>query len=247
MKVLMVPWLPINFLKMRYQFFVGCDVSKATLNFSVRNRTDILKDDQIENSVKAIRKFLERLRKLKGFHAKAVVFCLKDAGLYNNHLLKVLQQAKMDASIVHAAEIKQAVGTQGGKDDIGDARHISEYAMRFEDKLTLWTPPRMIIQELQALATLKERLIKIKIQLETPLGEGSNLTDEEIFNELVQYNSSAIGGIKKSIAEVEAKINALIDKDDDLRKRKEEVIAIHGVEDATAIDIIIENKEFKGL
>ena len=230
---------------MKYQFFVGCDVSKATLNFSVRNRTDILNDDQIENSVKAIRKFLERLRKLKGFHAKAVLFCLEHTGLYNNHLLKVLQQAKMDVAIVPAAEIKLSVGLQRGKDDIVDARRISEYAMRFEDKLNLWSPPRMIIQELQALTTLKERLIKTKVQLETPLGEGGNFMDEEIFNELVQCNASAIEGVKKSIAEVEAKINALIDKDDDLRQKKERITSIPGVGDTTAIDVIIETNEFK--
>lgn len=230
---------------MKYQFFVGCDVSKATLNFSVRNRTEILNDDQIENSVKAIRKFLERLRKLKGFHAKAVLFCLEHTGLYNNHLLKVLQQAKMDVAIVPAAEIKLSVGLQRGKDDIVDARRISEYAMRFEDKLNLWSPPRMIIQELQALTTLKERLIKTKVQLETPLGEGGNFMDEEIFNELVQCNASAIEGVKKSIAEVEAKINALIDKDDDLRQKKERITSIPGVGDTTAIDVIIETNEFK--
>jgi len=230
---------------MKYQFFVGCDVSKATLNFSVRNRTEILNDDQIENSVKAIRKFLERLRKLKGFHAKAVLFCLEHTGLYNNHLLKVLQQAKMDVAIVPAAEIKLSVGLQRGKDDIVDARRISEYAMRFEDKLNLWTPPRKIIQELQALTTLKERLIKTKVQLENPLGEGVNFTDEEIFNDLVQCNSSAIEGVKKSIAEVEAKINALIDKDDDLRQKKERITSIPGVGDTTAIDVIIETNEFK--
>ena len=230
---------------MKYQFFVGCDVSKATLNFSVRNRTEILNDDQIENSVKAIRKFLERLRKLKGFHAKAVLFCLEHTGLYNNHLLKVLQQAKMDVAIVPAAEIKLSVGLQRGKDDIVDTRRISEYAMRFEDKLNLWSPPRMIIQELQALTTLKERLIKTKVQLETPLGEGGNFMDEEIFNELVQCNASAIEGVKKSIAEVEAKINALIDKDDDLRQKKERITSIPGVGDTTAIDVIIETNEFK--
>jgi transposase len=230
---------------MKYQFFVGCDVSKATLNFSVRNRTEILNDDQIENSVKAIRKFLERLHKLKGFHAKAVLFCLEHTGLYNNHLLKVLQQAKMDVAIVPAAEIKLSVGLQRGKDDIVDARRISEYAMRFEDKLNLWSPPRMIIQELQALTTLKERLIKTKVQLETPLGEGGNFMDEEIFNELVQCNASAIEGVKKSIAEVEAKINALIDKDDDLRQKKERITSIPGVGDTTAIDVIIETNEFK--
>ena len=160
-------------------------------------------------------------------------------------MLKVLQQAKMDVAIVPAAEIKLSVGLQRGKDDIVDARRISEYAMRFEDKLNLWSPPRMIIQELQALTTLKERLIKTKVQLETPLGEGGNFMDEEIFNELVQCNASAIEGVKKSIAEVEAKINALIDKDDDLRQKKERITSIPGVGDTTAIDVIIETNEFK--
>lgn len=230
---------------MKYQFFVGCDVSKATLNFSIRTHTDILKDEQIENSVKAIRKLLEHLRKLEGFHAGAVVFCMEHTGVYNYHLLKVLQQAKIDACVVHAAEIKLSVGVQRGKDDIVDARRISEYAMRFEDKLNPWTPARKVIQELQALTTLRERLIKSKVQLETPLEEESNFMDEEIFNELVLHNASAIEGVKKAIAKVEAKIETLIDQDDDLRKMKDQITSIPGVGKTTAIGVIIETNEFK--
>jgi len=230
---------------MKYEFFIGCDVSKATLNFSVRTRTGILKDEQIENSVKAVRKFLEHLRKLEGFRANSVLFCMEHTGVYNNHLLKVLQQAKIGVCVAHAAEIKLSVGVQRGKDDIVDARRISEYAMRFEDKLNLWTPARKVIQELQALTTLRERLIKSKVQLETPLEEEGEFMEEEIFNELVRHNASAVEGVKKAIANIEAKIDTLVDQDDDLRKMKEQITSIPGVGKTTAIDVIIETNEFK--
>lgn len=230
---------------MSYTYFVGCDVSKATLNFSVRTRNHVLEDFQISNSVKAVRKLLERLRKLDGFHSKSVVFCMEHTGVYNYHILQVLKQAKIDACVVAAAEIKQSIGVQRGKDDVVDARRISEYAMRFEDKLILWTPARKVIQELQALTTLRERLVKSLVQLQTPLEEEGEFMDAEIFNELSQHNASAIAGVTKAIENVEAKISQLIDEDDNLRGMKERITSIPGVGDVAAQELIIQTNEFK--
>lgn len=230
---------------MKYLYFVGCDISKATLNFSVRTQNKILDDIQIANSVKAIRKLVDNLRKLDGFHASSVVFCMEHTGVYNYHLLKVLQQAKIDATVVPATQIKLSIGVQRGKDDVVDARRIAEYAMRFEDKLTLWTPGRKVTQEIQALVTLRERLVKSRTQLETPLEEEANFMDEEILKELQLHNASAVEGVKKAIQQVDEKLATLIDQDDDLKNMKDIITSIPGVGNNTAYEIIIETNEFK--
>jgi transposase len=75
---------------MQFKFFVGIDVSKDTLDFSVVAEGKELDVFKIENSPKALKAAVKQIFSLKDCGIKSTLFCLEQTGLYNNHVTTVL-------------------------------------------------------------------------------------------------------------------------------------------------------------
>lgn len=231
-----------------YTYFIGCDTSKEQLNFAVWHQGQILADYELPNTVSGIRKLLKQLRRLdhlEGLTMHNSLFCIEHTGLYNAHLLTVLNQAKADLSLIAASQIKHSLGLQRGKDDFIDARRIAEYGGRFEDKLSLWQPPRKVLQQLQALQRLRDRLLKTRQQLTVPLQEAKRFMAKKDWELLHQNCQTSIAAINADIQQLEQQIQQLIDSDDRLRKLFKQIISVPGVGKVTAQNIITESNEFK--
>jgi transposase len=229
----------------KWSYVIGIDTSKSVLDLVVRHQGKVLLQQQIANEVAGIRKFIKQLRKLPGFHSASALFCMEHTGLYNAHLLQVLEQARAQVSILAAAHIQQSLGLQRGKNDQIDAQRIAEYADRFTDKLTLWQAARPVLQQLQHLLSLRERLLKAQVQLQVPLEEAKAFMDPATY-ELLQRNSrSSLKGLKADLQRIEEHIQELIDSDEHLGKLFKQLQSVPGVGPVTAGEIIIRTNEFK--
>jgi transposase len=134
---------------------------------------------------------------------------------------------------------------QRGKNDQIDAQRIAEYADRFTDKITLWQPPRPLVQQLQQLLGLRERLLKAQVQLQVPLQEGKAFLNQATYQLLEQNSRSSLKGLQADLQRVEKKINDLIDSDEYLNKLFKQLQSVPGVGPITAGEIIIRTNEFK--
>ncbi|MFW0694666.1 IS110 family transposase, partial [Aliarcobacter butzleri] len=83
---------------------------------------------------------------------KQALFCMEHTGIYNAHLLELLDQQKLAIWLESSLQIKQAGGMQRGKTDKVDAQRIALYAYRFRDQIRLWEPPREVVQQLAFLS-----------------------------------------------------------------------------------------------
>lgn len=232
---------------MVYQFFIGCDTSKNKLNFAVRYQKEIVLEHECANSVVGVKKFIKTLGALIDFSLDHAVICLEHTGIYNHHLLKVLQSLQGNICIVSGAQIKLSLGLQRGKNDEVDARRIAEYADRFSDKLCLWQPPRQVIVKLKHLNTLRDRLVKTLNQLRTPLKEGKQFMELEDWKALKKNCHASILAIEKDIAGVDHQIEQLIHTDEYLNKISIQITSIPGVGTQTANNVIIHSNEFKDI
>ena len=61
---------------MRFEFFIGIDVSKNELDFAVQQGERLLCHREITNDTGAINAFVKELSKLAGFDLSKAVFCL---------------------------------------------------------------------------------------------------------------------------------------------------------------------------
>lgn len=79
---------------MQIELFVGIDVSKDTLDYSVVSCNKELFSLKTSNDLSGIQTFLKELKMVKDFDLDKTVFCMEFTGIYNNHLLKFLHIRK---------------------------------------------------------------------------------------------------------------------------------------------------------
>ena len=187
----------------KQQYFLGVDVSKATLDIAVVKEGEVVLENKIANENRAISKFINEARKSLSISADQMTFCLEHTGIYGLHLLHVLDKAKIRICVEPALQIKQSQGMTRGKNDQVDARRIAQYAFKNRLELRYWKPQRVVLQKLQALLSLRDRLIKVKVQLEVPIEELTGFLEEDIAKSVASLNKATIKGLEKDLKEVE--------------------------------------------
>lgn len=87
-----------------------------------------------------------------------VLICVESTGVYAEALSYFLFENGLDVVVESALKIKQAF-RQTNKDDLTDSQQIAEYGFRFFDRLELWQPKAMVIEQIRTLLMLREQLI----------------------------------------------------------------------------------------
>jgi transposase len=230
---------------MQFRFFVGIDVSKDTLDFSIVNDGKEVRDFRIENSTKAIKAALRNLRSLSGFCISNTLFCLEQTGLYNNHVTSMLHSMEANIWVEKAIEIKRSSGLQRGKSDKVDSQRIAFFAFRNQDKARLWSAPRVVIQQLKRLTGVRERLLIMVSQLNKPIQESKKFDSKEVFNAIKNSCQSSLKAIKADIKNVEKQITDVIKTDSSLNHLFELITSVDGIGKVIACDMILTTNEFK--
>lgn len=153
-----------------FSFFIGIDISKATLDFAVVSANKLLFHFQSTNDKKGIESFMKQLKEqCPGADFTNSLYCMEHTGIYNNHIVNFLHTKKANIWVEHPVNIKNSLGMIRGKNDKIDAQRIATYAYKNRDEAHLWTPKRDIIQKLDKLIALRNRLIKARKIIQTPL------------------------------------------------------------------------------
>jgi transposase len=226
--------------------FIGVDVSKKTLDLCVldaEGRT--VNRIRIENKGKCISAYFEELQKDRGLDMSTVLVCLEHTGVYSNLLLEYLSSVQASICVEMALQIKRSQGIQRGKSDKIDALRIAEYAHIHHRKLRLWAPTRKQVQELKALVSLRDRLVRGANQLRVSLKENGEFIDRKIYNVVSTGCKASLIALEKDLKKVDEKINKLISKDENLNKQMKLLTSVTGIGRAIATQMIITTNEFQ--
>jgi transposase len=232
---------------MQFNFFVGIDVSKDTLDFSVVTGGQEVSNFRIGNSSQEIKAALKDIKKLKGFLLDKVLFCLEHTGLYNNHVTTVLHSISANIWVEQAIQIKRSSGLQRGKSDKVDAQRIAFFAFRNQDRVRLWKTPRVVIQQLKRLTGLRERLLIMVSQLKKPIEESKKFDSKAVYSIIKNSCLNSLKAIKADIKNVEKRIDEVIKTDHSLQHLFELVTSVGGIGSVIACDIILTTNEFKNI
>lgn len=230
---------------MQFKFFVGIDVSKDTLDFSVVTEGKEVRDLRIENSSGAIKAALKSLRTLSGLCISNTLFCLEHTGLYNNHVTSTLHSVSANIWVEKAIQIKRSSGLQRGKSDKIDAQRIAFFAFRNQDKARMWSAPRVVIQQLKRLTSVRERLLIMVSQLNKPLQESKKFDSKEVFNAIKNSCKASLKAIKADVKKVERQIMDVIKNDTSLSHLFSLITSVGGIGPVIACDMILTTNEFK--
>jgi transposase len=232
---------------MRFDFYIGIDVSKNELDFSVVKSSTELFHMETANSLDGIRAFIKKLKSEPGFDFDKCVFCMEHTGIYNNHLLDYLTKKKASVCLESGVHIKQSSGLQRGKNDRVDALRIAMYAYKNKEELKLWQPKREVVKRLKALTALRSRMVNAIKQLRTPLEEEDDFIDTDIHKRTKKLCDSSIKTLESDLKKIEKEIEDTMRSDEELNRLFSIVNSVDGIGMVTATQIIITTNEFKDI
>lgn len=232
---------------MNYNYFIGIDIAKDTLEFCLLKDSKPLFQSSSQNSVKGIQAFMKEIKRIPGLNFSNVLFCMEHTGIYNNHLLKYLIDKQCHVWLERGAQIKYSLGLQRGKSDKIDAERIAIYAYKNRESVRLWTPPREVIVQLKSLTSLRNRLLKCLYLLKVPLKEIKLFSLKKDQARLSALCKSSIAALDQDLERVNKQIQEIIIQDPELNRLFNIITSVDGVGVVTAAEIIITTNEFKNI
>ena len=223
-----------------YSFFIGIDVSKETLDFSLIIANIAQFHLQVTNDKRGIDLFIKEVKKRnKSFLFENSLFCMEHTGIYNNPLLNYLHLKQADIWLEQATQIKSSMGVSREKNDKIDSQKIGLYAYKNREDVKLWTPKREIMIELDRLTALRERLVKTIKVLKTPLSDAKEFVDKKILNSEKSLCQSSIDALNKDLKSVDKKIKELIQNDATLKSLFEIIESVKGIGPVIVTEVLI--------
>jgi len=230
---------------MNKQFFIGIDISKATIDAAVcrAESPDHFTHDQFANTVAGFGKLLSWLKK-QGADAKNSFVGMEHTGHYTLALCCFLQESGMAYTLISPLHLKRSLGMARGKSDRVDACRIAWFTCLHQRVLTPIQLPSGGLLKLKNLMAFRERLVKASTSLKntlTGLRETSHLVDNALIIKLSQKQQKLI---EQQIAHIEKEIEATVKQDEQVFKHFQLVKSVVGVGMITATAFLIYTHDF---
>lgn len=215
--------------------FVGIDVSKLWLDFSVTGKVKAA-HLRIENNKMGFRKALQWLKKMAP--QSQWLLCMEHTGVYAQPLWYYLNEKGVEYSVVSGSVISSGLAIKRGKNDKLDALTIAKFAMRYADELKPHKLPAQLLRRLKMLFAYRERLVKAKVILEVPAGEAKSHAEHDS-KEMCKDTSEVVGFILQRIKRVEKLMLELIKSDEQTSECYKLIVSVPGFGIITAAYLLI--------
>jgi transposase len=226
-------------------YFLGIDISKKTIDVALTTDGINAYEEQQENSPSGLKKLFSGLRKKFSCTNTQIIVCIEHTGIYCQPVLDYVVKNEINICIEHALQIKQSQGMTRGKSDKVDAKRIATYAYKNRQELKFWKPQRKVIQQVKALLVARERLVKMKHQLETPLKEAREFIDESIRKMVIKNCQKTLKALSEDIKKTEHTIDLLIKEDAPLSQQMQWATSVPGIGRITAANLVVATGEFE--
>jgi transposase len=226
------------------RYFLGIDVGKDTFHAAVTIDGQNFHDQEVKNTITAIRAYFQDLKDTFRFSLRQLIVCMEHTGIYCYPLLDYMTKNSIDVCLEAGIQIKQSQGLQRGKNDRIDSKRIARFLYKNYGELKLWKPKREVIQKLKALLVVRERLVTAKTQFEVPVNESKEFITEAIRALAFKNCQSTISAIRKDIKKVEHEISKVIKQDAHLSAQMKLATSVTGIGLIIAANMIITTNEF---
>jgi transposase len=205
-------------------YYLGVDVAKAKLDCMLLNSaTGKVKSKVVDNAAAGFKQLLEWLSKQK---AAEPVVIMEPTGVYHEAAALALTDAGLKLALVNPAQLRkfaQGLGVKT-KTDKADSAVLARYGAT--QNPPAWAPPSASVRHLKALLTRRDAVAD-DLQRERNRQEANELsaTPEAVRESIAQ----SIAYLEAELQRLQNMIDEHIDKDPDLRNKKELLETIPGV------------------
>ena len=207
---------------------LGIDISKLTFDVALL-RAGKFKHKKFKNTLSGFEVLLTWLatQEINQLHA-----CMEATGVYGEALAEHLHAQSFCVSVVNPARIKGFAQSElsRNKTDKLDSSLIARFCEAIKPEQ--WAPEFPEIKALRALVRHLESLMEMRQQERNRL--------ESAHNDLTKTIQAHIDYLTQSITDVQNQINDHIDRHPDLKNKKQLLLSIPGVGQATAQAILSE-------
>lgn len=225
--------------------FIGIDVSKDTLDYSVIDAEthSIVLYDQIENTAKGINAFIKYLN--KQFTGLSVKIFAEHTGHYGYLLATHLHKKGLSFYLINPLDLKRSLGISRGKTDRKDAYRIASYGISNVHKLREFELPSNALRELNSCITTRDSLVKMSVQAQNTLkAKEIEIKSGANVKFIIRKLKSTIKHLKKQITDIKKHMDAIIAENSELKKTVKKITSVIGIGPITAYTIIAATHNF---
>jgi transposase len=226
-------------------FFIGVDISKATLDITILKDGVFVVHEKIENSTEQIKAWLSKTTKAYAIKRSNSIFCMEHMGLYGSYLIKQLIRAKANIWAESPLQIKKSLGLQRGKNDKIDSLRIAQYCYTNREKFRQFEAPRAEVEQLKLMSALRNRIISSQMQLLVALKGHKNYLKTKTSKTIDNLCKNSLLSLKEDKKAIEMAMLELIQSDEHLNRLFKILTSVHCVGKIIAIELLIVTNEFK--
>ena len=222
-----------------YNHFVGCDVSKGTLDFAIYERGKDYRGFQHERfsnakeGFQAMRKWL-RSNKID---LKKTVIAMEYTGIYSEALSEWCHKQKIAFVMLHPADVRRADTRGRNKTDKEDSQFIADYIYTQREKLTPSAPEPSIIKTLRNLQNERKLAVNSRTSYKNQI---KGVTDKSAVSRMQKM----IKIFDEQVKTIEKKMMELVRSDESLSKNYDLLKSIPGIGMINIIATIIATANF---
>lgn len=233
-------------MESKFKVFIGIDVSKGWLDFAVfipgkEGKTG--PTERCANTHRAAGATARALIRRAGAPAGTVLFCLESTGIYCAPFLRHAAEAGLEVCVEAGWRATPSVPGRG-KSDRSDAERLAEYAARFHDRLTLWTPLPADIARLKRLISVRGSLVRGRRRLAVQEGEARAMGEKDLAALLARAHGPLVAAFDRQIDEVERQMDEVLRTAPALQKNMALATSVPGVGNVTALALLVATANF---
>lgn len=221
------------------QHFIGCDVSKSTLDFSLHVpgvKPGEFPHITVSNDKAGFKELAGWFRKLGLRRAEAVVG-MEHTGVYGVEIGKWLYSKAITFVMLHPLEVRGFCGRGRAKTDKADSALIAEHTRTNRERLEPSSPEPAEIGTLRQMRVARRGLVKSRAAL---LCQKASLTDAVALKVL----EGAISALAKKIRSLEKEMERYISCCPGIDKNYRLLLTIRGVGPVNALALIVATANF---
>ncbi|MFY7965092.1 MAG: IS110 family transposase [Chitinophagaceae bacterium] len=224
----------------KWDFFVGMDVSKKTIDVSCNNKKIHIKIDNNWQGFSVLLKWFSTNQ----IDVSQTLVVFEYTGGYEFRLMQFCESKNIDYCRLPGLEIKKSIGMVRGKNDKVDAKRISQYAYEKRESIKPSTPINTIVAELKNLMNYRKKLVRENAGYKSSISERKAMYDVKKKDLIITSLTKKLNNNEKLIKEIEAAIEIIINKDDALLLNYNLLTSIKGIGSVNAIMTIVITENF---
>ncbi len=227
-----------------YEFFVGSDVSKLTIDVSYHDGSKSVYLGEFKNNNSGFKKLVARLKQVTDQPCTAWFVCFENTGVYSKALLEWLISQQISCREENALKIARSMGLRRGKNDKVDSKDICIYAYEKRDSIEASRLAKPVIVRLKKLLSRRDLLVRKKQSLTISLQDQKATMDVELYTIFNSQNKDFIKHFNDAISEIDKLIEQSITTDEETSKNYKVLLSITGIGPVIAAYLIAYTHNF---